>query len=112
MPGSVAGSVGLSGSQNLLLAEPPGRCAGNPALTQAEVARGGAPGSCLSISQWQALPLQLCRLLAVLCPVLVRSPRSSTMNREGQLSSQSYEERTAADGSCLPAVTTEPQEKL
>lgn len=51
-------------------------------------------------------------MLAVPCPVLVHSPHSYTMNRECQLSSQSYEEHTAADGSGLPVVTTEPQEKL
>lgn len=89
------------------LSEPAGTEA-SPALAQAELARGGAPGSCLSISQWQALGA----LQTVLCPVLVCSPRSSATNREGQLSSPSHEERTAADGSCLPAVTTEPREKL
>lgn len=59
-----------------------------------------------------SVPGALQTVLAVLCPVLVHSPHSCTINREGQLSSQSYEERTAADGSCLPVVTTEPQEKL
>lgn len=51
-------------------------------------------------------------LQTVLCPVLARSPPCSTTNREAQLSSQSHEELTAAEGSCLPALTTEPQEKL
>lgn len=101
----------LGGSQNLLLAEPP------PAVQATlpsgeEEARGGALAAVSQSPRGRRGSGALQTVLAVLCPVLVHSPHSCTMNRERQLSPQSHEERTAADGSCLPVVTTEPQEKL
>lgn len=69
--------MGLGGSQNLLLAEPPVRSQASLPSGKRRVQEGLLAAA--SISQWQALPAAL---QPVLCPVLVRSPRSSTMNRK------------------------------